>query len=165
MVFSLIRDVLPHARHLRSADAAREVSLLPLEPNSRVFIHPTRRVCFQHLHGLGNRDCWPQIAESVNIGVDSANANGVHAVRFAVLKTMWTRLLTYELDICAVPEGSRDFSTPFSRHCRAGLQVVSSFGLKPRKLVTNHGRTEDTENFIPVFLRVLRASLVRLAWL
>jgi hypothetical protein len=45
-------DIFHHARNLRSAHAAGEISFLPFETAD--FVHPARGVCLEHLHALGN---------------------------------------------------------------------------------------------------------------
>jgi hypothetical protein len=54
MVLALVRDIPPHCSKLRPADAAGEISFLPLESHSRMLIHPTRGICLQYLRGLGD---------------------------------------------------------------------------------------------------------------
>src|ERR1700730_18676002 len=82
MVLFLACNVLPHGRHLGSADAAREISYLPAQSDPRMVGHPSRGICLQHLHGLRNAESCSHINEGVYVVLNAIDRDCVHVMFF-----------------------------------------------------------------------------------
>jgi hypothetical protein len=82
MVLLLVLNVPNYRRHLGPADAAREIPLLPFKPHSGMVIHPSRRICLQHLHGLRYAESWPHLNKSMCVVLDACDGDRVHAMSF-----------------------------------------------------------------------------------
>src|SRR6266853_4777830 len=82
MVLFLACNVLPHRRHLGSADAAREISYLPAKSYPRMVALPSRGICLPHLHGLCNAESRSHIDQAVSVVLDATDRDCVHAVFF-----------------------------------------------------------------------------------
>jgi len=80
VMFFLARNVPNDARQLRPADAAREIPFLPFKPGAQMFIHPSRGIGFQDLHGLRDAQGCSEIDEGVDMIVDPADGDRVHAM-------------------------------------------------------------------------------------
>jgi hypothetical protein len=146
MVLFLACNVLPHGRHLGSADAAREISYLPAKSYPRMVVHPSRGICLQHLHGLCNAESRSHINEGVYVVLNAIDRDCVHVMffcdarhvrlqfRLQVFRDHLQAVLRAEYDVdvvadvrtghCVVPSGLLSFNA--TRHSRAGLQVVPS---------------------------------------
>jgi hypothetical protein len=80
VMFFLARNVPNDARQLRPADAAREIPFLPFKPGAQMFIHPSRGIGLQDLHGLRDAQGCSEIDEGVDMIVDPADRNSMHAM-------------------------------------------------------------------------------------
>src|SRR5215813_834046 len=147
VVFLLVRDVPDDPRHLRATDTASEVPFLPFKPSPGMVVYPSRGICLQRLHSLGNAERCPNIDQSVYVILRPTNCNGMHSVVFRdprhVGPQFWLKFFVDRLhsiscaandvDViayvgighCTVPPGLI-FPASYTKHYHSRQEIVSS---------------------------------------